>query len=87
MEYMYLVWYVIVCGRKYTPCAEAAIIAFTIPPTQNNVSAKMHILHVQELLSWPSPFLPHKIMYQPRCIPAHGVYVSWMVGCCVWEEW
>jgi hypothetical protein len=40
MEYMYLV-----------PCAGAGMIALTIPPTHNNVPAKIHILHVQELVS------------------------------------
>jgi preprotein translocase subunit Sec63 len=29
-------------AHTYTPCAGAAIIALTIPPTQNNVPAKMH---------------------------------------------
>ena len=34
----------------------------------NNVPAKIHILHVQELLSQLSPFLPQTITYQPRYI-------------------
>jgi hypothetical protein len=49
MEYMYLGWYVIV-QDTYTPCAGAAMIALTIPPTHNKVPYKIHILHVQELV-------------------------------------
>jgi hypothetical protein len=92
---MYLVWYIIVCGRN---------------GEGYDSSAKIRILHVQELVSYPSPFLPYTITYQPRYIysmcrswydnphhggmvrakiaaPAHGVYVSWLVRYCVWEEW
>jgi hypothetical protein len=38
-------------GVYDTPCAGAGMITLTIPPTHNNVPYKIHILHVQELLS------------------------------------
>jgi hypothetical protein len=65
MEYMHLGWYIILCGRNgegydsssctWSICilagAGAVIIALTILPTYNKVLSKIHILHVQELLS------------------------------------
>ena len=68
MEYMYLVWYVIVCGRNgegydSSSCTwSICILAGTLLCVGGMVRAKI-------------------------AAPAHGVYVSWLVRCCVWEEW
>ena len=68
MEYMYLGWYVIVCGRN--------------GESYDSSSCTWSICILYGTLLCVGGMVRAMI-----AAPAHGVYVSWLVRYCVWEEW
>ena len=93
MEYMYLGWYVIVCGRNgegydSSSCTwSICILAGTLLCVGGMVRAMIAVPAYGVCILYGTLLCVGGMVRAMIAAPAHGVYVSWLVRYCVWEEW